>query len=217
MGMGTRKRTGATIAVTGLAAAGFAFLAVGNAEATVPLSTSAESASEYRTCRYKVNARSGLNVRKKPNGKIVDVLKHGDIIWADCAPSHGGWVRLSNGVPPRLVGKWVFQRFLCSHPRTHKHDRGHKHDGHKHDKGHKHDRGHKHDKGHKHDRGHKHDKGHKHDRGHHPHGAVQAGGGASAMTAGQSDSPATAAGLGALALGGTLLAVSRRRHRSERP
>ncbi|GAA2155895.1 SH3 domain-containing protein [Actinomadura napierensis] len=63
-------------------------------------------------CRYEVNARSGLNVRETPNGRLVPPpLPYRKHIGADCTATNG-WVRLRQSVPANQVGKWVFRAYL---------------------------------------------------------------------------------------------------------
>lgn len=106
--MNTRVRTGATLALAGLATSGLALLASAPADASPGRSIAAPG-----VCHYTVNARSGLNVRTGPGTqyRIVGALSYGQEVQATCKSTHGG-VQLRGGVPAKFRNKWVARGYL---------------------------------------------------------------------------------------------------------
>jgi uncharacterized protein YraI len=117
-----RVRTGMAFAVVGLATSGFALLSVVPAQAAQVETTAAAAPSDadhaVATCWYKVNARSGLNVRKGPGTKyrVITALANGTHIRTTCASS--GWVKIYEPVKYRgkhIRGGWVARNYLKPH------------------------------------------------------------------------------------------------------
>lgn len=114
--MRTSIRTGVALSIAGLATGGIALLSAGAAEAmTTQQATQAAARLAHPVCRYDVEARHGLNVRKKPAGKKIGKLGWGDIVFAKKCSNPRGWVKL-RGVPDKkkkLNGGWVARGYLA--------------------------------------------------------------------------------------------------------
>lgn len=116
--MRTSVRTGVALSVSSLALSGFTMLApqAGASTASAPRTTATAATAatavpqQMAICRYRVTARSGLNVREKPNGRILGALPFRTIIRGTCV--NRGWVQLKGGVKPAWINKWVFRQFL---------------------------------------------------------------------------------------------------------
>lgn len=108
--MRTTIRTGVALSVSGLAMVGF-MLASGPADAATTKAPTAMAAASP-VCRYTVNARHGLHVRKKPAGKVIGRLPNGKIVFAKKCKNPHGWVKLRGGVKKKYLKKYVERRYL---------------------------------------------------------------------------------------------------------
>ncbi|GAA2609333.1 hypothetical protein SMC26_31340 [Actinomadura fulvescens] len=113
--MRTSIRTGVALSISGLAMSGAALVTssgAGAATTQAPAAKPAAASTQAAICRYTVEAKGGLYVRRTPGGRIVGRLRNGKIVFAKCQRPHG-WVKLRGGVKRHLIGKWVYRPHLA--------------------------------------------------------------------------------------------------------
>lgn len=126
--MRTSIRTGVALSISGLAMSGTVVLTSASAEAattqtpTAATTTASTTAPEARRmCPYYVWPRRGIFVHRKPHGKKIGHLHHGEIVFARCERPYS-WVKLRENVRPRFIGKWVYRPYLVRYEFDHHDD-----------------------------------------------------------------------------------------------
>lgn len=117
--MRTSVRTGVALTASSLAMSGFALLTPqAGASTAAPERTTTTSTQQITSvpqqvaiCRYRVKARHGLRVHRRPFGRVIGFLPHGKRFWGTCHTVRG-WVQIRAGVPRHLRHGWVVRHFL---------------------------------------------------------------------------------------------------------